>query len=154
MALLIRNGEIVDGGLARTRGYLRRKRDHHANRQKSRCSAKCGDHRCRREAGLSRFYRSARAHLSSIYGQFAKDSHETGSIAALIGGTTTYIEMCCPNRNDDALEGYELWNRKPLVKVLAIMRSTCRNQIRKGNRIAIAANRRRWNRIFQNIFGV
>jgi dihydropyrimidinase len=43
---------------------------------------------------------------------FAKDTHETGSIAALIGGTTTYIEMCCPNRNDDALEGYELWKSK------------------------------------------
>src|ERR1700682_1129421 len=43
---------------------------------------------------------------------FAKDSHETGSIAALIGGTTTYIEMCCPNRNDDALEGYALWKSK------------------------------------------
>src|SRR5512132_151747 len=33
---------------------------------------------------------------------FAKDTHETASIAALVGGTTTYIEMCCPNRNDDA----------------------------------------------------
>jgi dihydropyrimidinase len=43
---------------------------------------------------------------------FAKDSHETGSKAALIGGTTTYIEMCCPSRNDDALEGYELWKAK------------------------------------------
>src|SRR5271170_7144867 len=43
---------------------------------------------------------------------FAKDTHETGSIAALIGGTTTYIEMCCPNRNDDALEGYTLWKSK------------------------------------------
>src|SRR5262244_1612198 len=43
---------------------------------------------------------------------FAKDTHETGSIAALIGGTTTYIEMCCPNRNDDALQGYQLWNSK------------------------------------------
>ena len=43
---------------------------------------------------------------------FAKDTHETGSIAALIGGTTTYIEMCCPNRNDDALEGYNLWKSK------------------------------------------
>jgi len=47
---------------------------------------------------------------------FAKDSHETGSIAALIGGTTTYIEMCCPNRNDDALEGYELWKSKAAGK--------------------------------------
>ncbi len=43
---------------------------------------------------------------------FAKDTHETGSIAALIGGTTTFIEMCCPSRNDDALEGYELWKSK------------------------------------------
>ena len=47
---------------------------------------------------------------------FAKDTHETGSIAALIGGTTTYIEMCCPNRNDDALEGYELWKSKAAGK--------------------------------------
>jgi dihydropyrimidinase len=43
---------------------------------------------------------------------FAKDTHQTGSIAALIGGTTTFIEMCCPSRNDDALEGYELWKSK------------------------------------------
>jgi dihydropyrimidinase len=43
---------------------------------------------------------------------FAKDTHETASIAALIGGTTTYIEMCCPNRNDAALAGYELWKSK------------------------------------------
>src|SRR3979490_2056009 len=34
---------------------------------------------------------------------FAKDTHETASIAALIGGTTTYIEMCCPNRHDHPL---------------------------------------------------
>ena len=43
---------------------------------------------------------------------FAKDTHETGSIAALVGGTTTYIEMCCPSRLDDALEGYRLWKSK------------------------------------------
>lgn len=43
---------------------------------------------------------------------FAKDTHETASVAALIGGTTTYIEMCCPSRNDDALEGYSLWKSK------------------------------------------
>src|SRR6202048_1867200 len=43
---------------------------------------------------------------------FAKDTHETASIAGLIGGTTTYIEMCCPNRNDDALAGYQLWKSK------------------------------------------
>ena len=43
---------------------------------------------------------------------FAKDTHETGSIAALVGGTTTFIEMCCPNRTDDALEGFHLWKSK------------------------------------------
>jgi len=43
---------------------------------------------------------------------FAKDTHAIASIAALVGGTTTYIEMCCPNRNDDALEGYQLWKSK------------------------------------------
>jgi dihydropyrimidinase len=43
---------------------------------------------------------------------FAKDTHETASIAALVGGTTTFIEMCCPSRNDDALAGYNLWKSK------------------------------------------
>jgi dihydropyrimidinase len=43
---------------------------------------------------------------------FAKDTHETASVAALVGGTTTFIEMCCPSRHDDALEGYQLWKSK------------------------------------------
>jgi dihydropyrimidinase len=43
---------------------------------------------------------------------FAKDTHETGSQAALVGGTTTFIEMACPNRTDDTLEGYKLWKGK------------------------------------------
>ena len=43
---------------------------------------------------------------------FAKDTHETASIAGLIGGTTSYIEMCCPSRLDDAWEGYQLWKSK------------------------------------------
>jgi dihydropyrimidinase len=43
---------------------------------------------------------------------FAKDTHATASKAALIGGTTTFIEMCCPSRNEDALEGYHLWRQK------------------------------------------
>src|ERR1700692_1502185 len=45
-------------------------------------------------------------------GTFAKDTYETASNAALIGGTTTLIEMCCPSRQEDALEGYRLWKRK------------------------------------------
>jgi dihydropyrimidinase len=43
---------------------------------------------------------------------FAKDTHATASKAALIGGTTTFIEMCCPSRNEDALEGYNTWKQK------------------------------------------
>lgn len=43
---------------------------------------------------------------------FAKDTHATASVAALIGGTTTYIEMVCPSRTEDALEGYRLWKQK------------------------------------------
>src|SRR5580704_14292320 len=43
---------------------------------------------------------------------YAKDTQQTASIAALIGGTTTWIEMCCPSRLDDALEGYQLWKSK------------------------------------------
>jgi dihydropyrimidinase len=43
---------------------------------------------------------------------FAKDTHETASVAALIGGTTTFIEMCCPSRTEDPLAGYGLWKEK------------------------------------------
>jgi dihydropyrimidinase len=43
---------------------------------------------------------------------FAKDTHATASVAALIGGTTTYIEMVCPSRSEDALEGYTTWKKK------------------------------------------
>src|SRR5215204_2718421 len=49
-------------------------------------------------------------------GTFSKDTYETGSRAALIGGTTTLIEMCCPSRNDDALASFELWMRQAVGK--------------------------------------
>ncbi len=42
-------------------------------------------------------------------GTFSKDTYETGSKAALVGGTTTLIEMCCPAKSDDALAAFELW---------------------------------------------
>lgn len=45
-------------------------------------------------------------------GTFAKDTHQTASKAALVGGTTTYIEMCCPSRDEDPLDAYELWKAK------------------------------------------
>lgn len=45
-------------------------------------------------------------------GTFAKDDYISGSKAALVGGTTTLIEMCCPSRKDEALESFELWMSK------------------------------------------
>src|SRR5438477_12154231 len=42
-------------------------------------------------------------------GTFAKDTHETASRAALVGGTTSFIEMICPARNEKPLEAFELW---------------------------------------------
>jgi len=45
-------------------------------------------------------------------GTFAKDTHETASKAALIGGTTTFIEMICPARADEPMAAFELWMGK------------------------------------------
>jgi dihydropyrimidinase len=42
-------------------------------------------------------------------GTFAKDTHETASQAALVGGTTTLIEMLGPDRTEEPLAGFELW---------------------------------------------
>jgi dihydropyrimidinase len=42
-------------------------------------------------------------------GTYAKDTHETASKAALVGGTTTFIEMICPARSEKPLEAFELW---------------------------------------------
>lgn len=52
-------------------------------------------------------------------GTFAKDTYDTASRAALVGGTTSLIEMVCPSRADDPLESYELW------KSQAAGRSAC-----------------------------
>ncbi len=45
-------------------------------------------------------------------GTLAKDTYPTASRAALVGGTTTLIEMVCPARSDDPWEAYELWKSK------------------------------------------
>jgi dihydropyrimidinase len=49
-------------------------------------------------------------------GTYSKDTYETGSQAALVGGTTTLIEMCCPARKDDALASFELWMSQAVGK--------------------------------------
>jgi D-hydantoinase len=45
-------------------------------------------------------------------GTYSKDTYESASRAALVGGTTTLIEMCCPARSDDALAAFDLWMSK------------------------------------------
>ncbi|HYO26413.1 MAG TPA: dihydropyrimidinase [Lacipirellulaceae bacterium] len=45
-------------------------------------------------------------------GTYAKDTYASASRAALVGGTTTLIEMCCPARGDDPVEAFELWLSK------------------------------------------
>jgi dihydropyrimidinase len=49
-------------------------------------------------------------------GTYAKDTYETASQAALVGGTTTLIEMCAPSRADDTLNGFELWMSQAVGK--------------------------------------
>jgi dihydropyrimidinase len=45
-------------------------------------------------------------------GTFSKDDYDSGSRAALVGGTTTLIEMCCPSRQEEPLDGFNLWLSK------------------------------------------
>jgi dihydropyrimidinase len=49
-------------------------------------------------------------------GTYAKDNYESASKAALVGGTTTLIEMCCPSRAEEALAGFELWMAQAVGK--------------------------------------
>ncbi|CAN5540620.1 dihydropyrimidinase [soil metagenome] len=42
-------------------------------------------------------------------GTHAKDTHETASKAALVGGTTTFIEMICPGCDEKPLDAFDLW---------------------------------------------
>lgn len=42
-------------------------------------------------------------------GTVTKDDHASASRAALVGGTTTYIEMLAPPRSDDLAEAVALW---------------------------------------------
>ena len=45
-------------------------------------------------------------------GTFAKDTHESASRAALVGGTTAMIEMVCPANTEDHAEALATWMGK------------------------------------------
>jgi dihydropyrimidinase len=49
-------------------------------------------------------------------GTYAKDTYETASKGALVGGTTTIIEMCAPPRSEDTLAGFEFWMKNAVGK--------------------------------------
>ena len=42
-------------------------------------------------------------------GTFSKDTYATGTQAAVVGGTTTLFDMCCPSRSEDPAEGFATW---------------------------------------------
>ena len=45
-------------------------------------------------------------------GTFSKDDYQTGTTAALVGGTTTIFEMVCPPREMSHAEGFALWQKQ------------------------------------------
>jgi D-hydantoinase len=45
-------------------------------------------------------------------GTYSRDTYETASKAALVGGTTTIFDMCCPSRAEEPMAGFETWNAK------------------------------------------
>ena len=45
-------------------------------------------------------------------GTYSKDTYDSGSRAALVGGTTTLIEMVCPSKTEEPWEAYQLWKSK------------------------------------------
>jgi dihydropyrimidinase len=49
-------------------------------------------------------------------GTFSKDTYETGTKAALVGGTTTIFEMVCPPRSMSHADGFALWRQQAEAK--------------------------------------
>ena len=45
-------------------------------------------------------------------GTYAKDDHESASRAAIVGGTTTYIEMICPAPDQEPMDAFNQWRTR------------------------------------------
>ncbi|MEM7166748.1 MAG: dihydropyrimidinase [Planctomycetota bacterium] len=45
-------------------------------------------------------------------GTYAKDTYETASQAALIGGTTCFVDFCIPSRSEEPRDAFEIWESK------------------------------------------
>lgn len=42
-------------------------------------------------------------------GTFSKDTYATGTQAAVVGGTTTIFDMCCPSRAEEPADAFATW---------------------------------------------
>ena len=95
------------------RRYLVRRGNHHRNRPQF--AGPCCDATVIDATGKYVFPGFIDPHVH-IYlpfmGTFSKDDYDSGSRAALVGGTTTLIEMCCPSRQEEPLDGFNLWMSK------------------------------------------
>jgi dihydroorotase-like cyclic amidohydrolase len=84
-------------------------------------------------------------------GTFSKDNYETGTKAALVGGTTTIFDMCCPSRTMEPSEGFETW------KAQAGGKAACDYSFHMGvtkfddSRRATPQNRGGGHPVFQNL---
>lgn len=45
-------------------------------------------------------------------GTFSKDTYETASRAALIGGTTCFIDFCIPSRDEEPRDAFAIWEEQ------------------------------------------
>ena len=45
-------------------------------------------------------------------GAFAKDTYATATRAAVLGGTTTVFDMCCPSKSESPSDGFAEWKAK------------------------------------------
>ena len=119
MALLIKNGEIVTADARYRADIVCEGRNDHADRPRPAAPAGAEVIDATGKFVFPGFI-DPHVHIYLPFmGTFAKDTYETASRAALVGGTTTLIEMVCPSRADDPLEAYELW------KSQAAGRSAC-----------------------------
>jgi dihydropyrimidinase len=109
MALLIRGGDVVTGGVRGEFDILCEGERVVAFGKDLPVPPGCGVI----EAGGCHVFPGFIDPHTHIYlpfmGTFAKDDYTSGTKAALLGGTTTIFDMCCPSRAEDAAEGYRTW---------------------------------------------
>ena len=88
-------------------------------------------------------------------GTLAKDTHETASRAALVGGTTTFIEMICPGCEERRSQAFELWLGKAQgASACDFTLSHGRDPLRRGGGARFSRNRQARGQQFQGFPGL